>query len=66
MFRRKHCKIHNFTVTIEKVVTRTDKNGKEITKDLSYILQFIDSARFMTSSLSDLVNSLSEGIYIQN
>ena len=29
----------------------------------SYILQFIDSARFMASSLSSLVNNLSEGIH---
>ena len=30
--------------------------------NISYILQFIDSARFMASSLSNLVNNLSEGI----
>ena len=29
---------------------RTDKNGEEIRKNISYILQFIDSARFMESS----------------
>ena len=52
-----------FTVAIEKEVTRIDKNGEEITKNISYILQFINSARFMVSSLSNLVNSLSEGIY---
>ena len=39
------------------------KNGEEITKNMSYILQFIDSARFMASSLSNLVNNLSEGIH---
>ena len=42
----------SFTVPIEK----------EITKNISYVLQFIDSARFMVSSLSNLVNNLSEGI----
>ena len=52
-----------FTVPIEKEVVRTDKNGEEITKNISYVLQFIDSARFMTSSLSNLVNNLSEGIH---
>ena len=52
-----------FTVPIEKEVTRIDKNGEEIKKDISYILQFIDSARFMASSLSNLVNNLSEGIH---
>ena len=30
---------------------------------ISYILQVIDSARFMASSLSHLVNILSEGIH---
>ena len=35
----------------------------EITKIISYILQFIDSTRFMASSLSNLVNNLSEGIH---
>ena len=52
-----------FTVPIEKGVTRIDKNGEEITKNISYILQVIDSARFMASSLSNLANNLSEGIH---
>ena len=52
-----------FTVPIEKEVTRIDKNGEEITKNISYILQFIDSARFMASSLSNLVHNLSEIIH---
>ena len=41
-------------VLIEKEVTRIDKNGEEITRNISYILQFIDSARFMANSLSNL------------
>ena len=52
-----------FTVPIEKEVTRIDKNGEEITKNISYALQFTDSPRFMVSSLSNLVNNLSEGIH---
>ena len=36
-----------FTISMEKEVTRIDENGGEITKNISYILQFIDSARFM-------------------
>ena len=52
-----------FTVPIEKEVTRIDKNGEKITKNLSYILQFIDSTRSMASSLLNLVNNLSEGIH---
>ena len=45
---------------IEKEVTRIDKNGEEATKNISYILKFVDSARFMASSLSNFVNNLSE------
>ena len=50
-----------FTVPIEKENTRIDKNGEEVTKNISYILQFIDSSRFMTSS--NFVNNLSQGIH---
>ena len=52
-----------FIVLIEKEVTRIDKNGEKITKNISYVLQFIDSAKCMASSLSNLVNKLSEGIH---
>ena len=48
---------------IEEEVTKIKKIGEEITKNMSYILQLIDSARFLASSSSDLVNNLSEGIY---
>ena len=34
-----------------------------VTKNISYIFQFIDSTRFITSSLSNLANILSEGIH---
>ena len=44
-------------------LTRIDKNREETTKNISYILQFIDSARFMANSLSNLVNNLSEVIH---
>ena len=40
-----------FTIPIEKEVTIIDKNREEITKNIFYILQFVDSARFMVSSL---------------
>ena len=39
------------------------KSEEEITKNKSYILQFIGSARFMASSLSNLANNLSEGLH---
>ena len=63
MFRRKHWKIHNPYSSNRNKVTKIDENGEEITKGISYILQFIDSARFMVSSLSNIVNNLSKGIH---
>ena len=50
------------TVPIENEVTRINKNREEVTKHISYILQFIDNARFMASSLSNLVNNFSERV----
>ena len=50
-----------FIVPTEKQVTRIGKNGQEITKNISYILQFISSTRFIVKSLSSPVNNLSEG-----
>ena len=47
MFRRKHWKLHKFLFPIQKEVTRIDNKRKEITKHMSYRLQFIDSAKFM-------------------
>ena len=59
MFRRKYC----FTVPIEKEVTRIDIEIVNKNWNISYILQFIDSARCMVSSLANLINNLSEGIH---
>ena len=47
MFRENTEKYITFTIPIEKKVTRIDKNGEESTKNISYILQVIDNARFM-------------------
>ena len=54
-------KYKTFTIPIEKEVTRIDKFGEKITKNISYLLQFINTSRFMASSLSAPVNNLSEG-----
>ena len=49
---------------VEKEVTRINGNREEITKTISYWLKFIDSARFMSSSLSNHVNDLAaDGIH---
>ena len=37
--------------------------GKEITKNYIIHINFIDSARIMTSTLSNFVNNLGEGIH---
>ena len=52
-----------FTAPIEKKITGINRNREEIKKNIFYILQFIDSKRFMASSLSNLVSNLSKGIH---
>ena len=46
-----------FTVPIEKEITKINKNGEKIVKNISYILQF------MASLLSNFTNNLSEEIH---
>ena len=48
---------------IEKEVTNIDKDGNEIVVTISCKIKFIDSARFMTTSLSNLADNLTEGIH---
>ena len=52
-----------FTAPIKKKLQQLIKMEKKLKKYIYYILQFIDSARFMASSLLNLVNFLSEGIH---
>ena len=47
---------------IKKEITKKDKNGNNKIKKISYKIKFIDSCRFMSTSLSNLVNNLSEGL----
>ena len=51
-----------FLVPIEKEVTRIDKKWRNYKKTCQFQFQFIDTARFMASSLSNLINNLSKGI----
>ena len=46
---KKTVKYITFTVRMRKEVTRIDKNGEEVTKNISYILQLIGSARLMAA-----------------
>ena len=52
-----------FSVPIEKEVTNIDKDGNESVFTISYKMKFIDSARFMAISLSNLVDNLTEEIH---
>ena len=61
MLKRKYWKIHNLST--EKEVREIAKNGEEVTKNISYILQFTESGKFIASSLSNLVNNVSEGVH---
>ena len=42
---------------------KKDKDGNESVVTISYQIKFIDSARFMAISLSNLVSNLTEGIH---
>ena len=61
MFRRKRWQTHNLYISIEKEAIQIHKNEEVSEKNISYILQFTDSGRFMASSLSNL-NNFSEEI----
>ena len=61
---RKYRKIKTFSVPIEKEITNIDKDGNESVATISYRIKSIDSVIFMTSSLSNLVDNIAEGIHI--
>ena len=56
-------KYKTFSVPIEKQVAKTDKDGNESVVTISYKIKFIDNARFMASSLSNLVDNFAERIH---
>ena len=58
----KHWKIHNLYSSNKKQITRIEKNGEEITENISYRL-FIDSTRYMAGSLLNIVNNFSKRIH---
>ena len=60
MSRGKYRKVQNFLFSNRKNIRKTDKNGNE--DAIYYKIKFIDSARFMASSLLNLVGNLAKGI----
>ena len=52
-----------FSVPIKKETTKKDKNGNDKITKISYKIEFIDSFRFMSSSLTNFVDNLSEGLH---
>ena len=48
---------------IKKEITKTDKYGNDKARKISYKIKLIDSFRFMSSSLPNLVDNLSEGFH---
>ena len=51
-----------FAVPIENKLQELIKIQKKLQKNICYILQFTNHARFMASSLSNLVSNLYEGL----
>ena len=56
-------KYKRFAVLIEKEVTKIDKDGNERVIIVSFKIKFIDSARLVAISLSNLVHNLAERIH---
>ena len=56
-------KYGTFSVQIEEEIRKVDKDDNEDIITISYKIKFIDSARFTASSLSNLVDNLTEGIH---
>ena len=52
-----------FSVPIKKEITKKDKDVNDKTTKISYKIKFIDSYRFMSTLLSNLVNNLSDGVH---
>ena len=52
-----------FSVPIKEEITKKDKNGNDKITKISCKIKFIDSYRFMSTSLSNPVSNSSEGIH---
>ena len=59
----KQRKVQNFFCFDKKGNYKNREDGNESVVNISYKIKFIDSARFMVSSLSNHVDNLAEGIH---
>ena len=59
-------KYKTFSVPIRKGIIEIDKDGNKTDESITYKIKFTDSERFMASSLSNLVDNLTEEIQIIN
>ena len=59
----KYRKVQTFAARVEKGVTNIDKDGNWTVVTTSCIIKLVDTARFMASSLSNLVDDLEKGIH---
>ena len=53
-------KVQNFFLSNRKEVIKIDKDGNESVVTISYKIKFIDSARFTRTSLTNLVDNLTQ------
>ena len=56
-------KYKNFSVPIKKEIRKIDKDSNDSVETISYKIKFIDRMEFMTTSLSKLLDNLTEGIH---
>ena len=56
-------KYKTFSIPLEKEVTQIDTNGNGSVVTMSYKIKVIDSARFMATSLTNLVDNFAERIH---
>ena len=52
-----------FSVPIKKEITNIDKDSNKIVEIISYKIKFIESMRFMATSLWNHVDNATEGIH---
>ena len=56
-------KYKTFSVPVKREIEKIDKDGNESVETISYKIIIIDSMRFNATSLSKLVDNLTEGIH---